>query len=511
MFSRIFQNREAVPSASENTNMVTIDALAAPEAPAHPPPVEGVPTITVSSSAEYEAVAANEEASVLAMASLRAVALANESVDEASKPPTDIVAVVDVSGSMAGSKMETMKQALKFVVEKGLGAQDSFSLVTFASGVDVELHFTKMDAQGKKSAVRVVEALHTKGATNLSGGLLQGLDLVCQKARAAGALGRGTTKSVLLFTDGQANNGVTDTPGIVAAVSQVLPQTAQEGSPASIFTFGFGADHNETMLAALADVSGSGQYFFVDRAEAIPVAFADALGGLVSVVAQNAELVAEVVEGRCTIGKVLGDAYKHEVAPDGSRAALHVGDLYAEDEKDLIVEIKLPKAAVAQDAPLPHITWSIRYFSVQKRDFETSTALLCVSRPLAAPVSQAVNPAIVEQRERLYVAEVMKNAADIADGGDVKGGQALLREAEERLRSSDVKSPMVTTLVEDLATVSAQYATRELYESEGRKTTWMSSKVHYQQRSAMTHGGAYEKRSKKAMKSRFVSAPPSAS
>merc|ERR1719359_2775925 len=105
----------------------------------------------------------------------------------------------------------------------------------------------------------------------------------------------GRTRAVMLFTDGLANEGIRDTAQLCAAVNGALSAaSAKLGGPISLFTFGFGADHNESCLRALATGSGAGGlYYYVSTAEDIPNAFADCLGGLTSVVAQNASLSLE--------------------------------------------------------------------------------------------------------------------------------------------------------------------------------------------------------------------------
>jgi hypothetical protein len=54
------------------------------------------------------------------------------------------------------------------------------------------------------------------GGTNLSGGLLEGLKIVKKRPTSTA----NEVCSILLFTDGEANNGIKDTPGILAAAAQ---------------------------------------------------------------------------------------------------------------------------------------------------------------------------------------------------------------------------------------------------------------------------------------------------
>lgn len=97
--------------------------------------------------------------------------------------------VLDVSGSMneeastpkqAGdetdgfSRLDLVKHSVRTCIEV-LEPQDSICLVTFSDDAKVKLGVTKMDKNGKKKAIDVVEAIHTEGMTNIWDGLRVGL------------------------------------------------------------------------------------------------------------------------------------------------------------------------------------------------------------------------------------------------------------------------------------------------------------------------------------------------
>jgi Mg-chelatase subunit ChlD len=60
----------------------------------------------------------------------------------------DFVAVIDRSGSMAGSPMRLVKESLQFVVDN-LKNEDQFSIVSFGTLAEVNLQLTKMNSSGK--------------------------------------------------------------------------------------------------------------------------------------------------------------------------------------------------------------------------------------------------------------------------------------------------------------------------------------------------------------------------
>merc|ERR1719440_1189767 len=98
-----------------------------------------------------------------------------------------------------------------------------------------------------------------------------------------------------------------------------------------------------------------------------------------SVVAQNAELTLEP-GSNILIEKMLVAAYT--TSGDAARKVISVGDLYSEDEKDLLFEIRLPVVTTPHSEPLPVLQATLRYFSITASRMEEASAVLYVARPL---------------------------------------------------------------------------------------------------------------------------------
>lgn len=92
-------------------------------------------------------------------------------------------------------------------------------------------------------------------------------------------------RTVFLFTDGQASTGVINT----VQLGSILGMMLQNPVRPTIYAFGFGADYNSETLGAIAQ-AGQGQSSFIEDAESIAPALASALGGLMTMSAQNVEL-----------------------------------------------------------------------------------------------------------------------------------------------------------------------------------------------------------------------------
>ena len=72
-----------------------------------------------------------------------------------------------------------------------------------------------MGADGRAQAKQIVSTIEPGSTTNLSGGALRAIDVLAQDTVSS----EGRTRSVLLFTDGLATDGIRDTPSLVSSVS----------------------------------------------------------------------------------------------------------------------------------------------------------------------------------------------------------------------------------------------------------------------------------------------------
>jgi Ca-activated chloride channel homolog len=147
----------------------------------------------------YDVLSIARDQSLYLMARLTA----GSAPDTTARHPLNLSVVLDRSGSMAGDKLDYVKKAAQFLVQH-LAAQDTFSLVTYDDKVSINL--APCSPVHKDTINRTIEEIKAGDTTNLSGGWLQGCQLVLE-GRKEQAVNR-----VLLLTDGLANVGITDLP-----------------------------------------------------------------------------------------------------------------------------------------------------------------------------------------------------------------------------------------------------------------------------------------------------------
>eukprot|EP00042_Codosiga_hollandica_P051115 m.622671 g.622671 ORF g.622671 m.622671 type:complete len:556 (+) comp58220_c0_seq1:2033-3700(+) len=391
------------------------------------------------------------------------------------RTPIDVVCVMDVSGSMAGAKMENSKKTLEFVI-KQLRPHDRMALVTYDSDIKVVYGLTAMTSESKARCHTLCNELRAGSMTNLSGGLLKGIDLLRR------AEDRRSVTSVLLMTDGLANEGIQAPAEIVAAM-----RAAKEDVPtASVYTFGYGADHNADLLKNISE-AGQGMYYFVEGVDSIPQCFADCLGGLLSTVAQSIEVQLAAANG-CTLKKV------HSKRPFVMNATntvcdIQMGDIQSEEERDILFEVNLPSHETASCEPAAVVRVEVSYMNVVHSRLQNHASVVSVSRPAeVAPRTPCLK--IVQQRNRVKTTAAVDEAKALAERQEFAAAQALLRNTIADLQTAgDAYS---RELVDDLQQCLTAVASRAEYQTVGAQRFTNISQTHSHQRcNVATHSRGY--------------------
>ena len=125
----------------------------------------------------------------------------------------DVVAVLDVSGSMSGDKLDQAKAALVQLLGT-LRSGDRFRVVTFASGVHrYAAGWTEVSADNIRAAQDWVRRVDTDGGTNIAGALTEAL---------AEPPGEGALGVVVFLTDGMPTVGETDPERIAETLTHTV-------------------------------------------------------------------------------------------------------------------------------------------------------------------------------------------------------------------------------------------------------------------------------------------------
>eukprot|EP00873_Tetraselmis_striata_P014310 jgi/Tetstr1/434574/TSEL_023665.t1 len=442
--------------SDDDWNMV--DALPSGAAALTVQPAPLALSLDLSTQAELSQYAAGSEARVAALVSLASGA---GSTDGSRRAPTSLSSVIDRSGSMEGHKLDLVTSTAKFIATQ-MSKNDRLGVIVYDDEVDEVLPLSRMTAKNKSAVATVLDRVYAGGTTNLSGGLFQGISQQVLAA-ANNESGRGqscgedasscfaaasSTRAVFLLTDGLPNCGICKHDKLTSMLSSALEDAREKhGVQLRVNTFGFGSDADPELLGKLADVGG-GSYYFIESPEEVPDVFGEALGGLLSTNCQNVEVTLTPTIGSGVELHLPRSPYKTEALPNGA-FKVHVGDLYEEEQKDLVVQLKVPPftssirdprtGAVDQQQSLMAVL--VRYVDLATGKMEQTTAHLSIRRPEVVDAEQVVSELVRYHVARLETAAALEASQTEADGGNLRAGRERLEEALKNLRLMTENKP----------------------------------------------------------------------
>ncbi|AWV23395.1 Hypothetical protein HVPorG_04893 [Roseomonas mucosa] len=243
-------------------------------------------------------------------------------------PALNLALAIDVSGSMAGDKIDAARRAARAVAE-ALTERDRLSIVAFDSTAELLLDARPMDRAGRAAAITAIAGLAERGGTNLFDGWL----LAAERVAVAMATAPQASHRVLLLSDGQANEGVTEREEIARHAGALLERGVVTSA------LGIGNGYDEELLGAIAEAGGGNLH----DAEHAPEIGEVVLGELQ---AGRAALV-ERVTLRVTVpanlrGEVVG-AWAHAALP--GVIEVMVGSLMPEQTKRVVFRLHCPSGA----------------------------------------------------------------------------------------------------------------------------------------------------------------------
>ncbi len=238
-------------------------------------------------------------------------------------PRLTTVLLLDVSGSMKGNPLAQVKESVARL-SAILSDEDALGVVTFSTSAQTVVPIQPLSSAGaRRSIERASESLLADGYTNLSAGLSHAALQFAPRQPDERQL-------VLLLSDGQPNVGTQSSDGLAGEAAMIKSRGV------AVSTLGYGAQHNEDLLLALADAAG-GRYAYVKDTTMAASGFARALGAQRDVVAEDVALTLAPTPG-VEILRVLGEA-RTSFGEGGLRIAL--SDMLLGEEIHVVVELKV--------------------------------------------------------------------------------------------------------------------------------------------------------------------------
>ncbi|XP_044379015.1 E3 ubiquitin-protein ligase WAV3-like [Triticum aestivum] len=394
---------------------------------------------------------------------------------EAPRAPLDLVMVLDVSGSMCGYKLALLKQAMRFVIDN-LGPDDRLCVVSFSSEARRVTRLTRMTNAGKALSVSAVESLAARGGTNIAEGLRMAAMVLNERRH------RNAVSSVVLLSDGQdtytrmrrwgpSGGQVNDYD---ALVPPSFARTATDGDwSAPIHTFGFGNDHDAAAMHVIAEATG-GTFSFIENEAVIQDAFAQCIGGLLSVVVQEARIAVSCVHPGVRVVSVKSGRYESRVDED------------ADEERRFLLFLAVPRAESTDGdvTALVKVVFSYRNAATGAEVSVTAEDTV-VARPEHAPDASEQSVEVERERVRVEAAEDIAAARAAAERGEHQEAVEILENRQRALEQSEAAGdgdPMIMALGAELQEMRGRVSNRQSYMRSGRAYMLAGMSAHQQQR-----------------------------
>lgn len=344
---------------------------------------------------------------------------------------TDLVIVLDRSGSMNGQKIRDARQAVVRLIDR-LTAKDRLALVTYSNGVQTVSPLVAMNDAHRRELKAAVQRVHAGGGTNLGGGLQRGIHTLMQTS------GQGGQRKVILISDGLANHGITD--------PFELGQMAGDAKAhnLTVSTVGVGYDFNEVLMTTLAD-HGAGRYYFLEDPKTFAQVFEKELEATRNVAASALEIRMPLPKG---VRLVHAGGYPIQVQE--GEAVVHPGDLLSGQKRKIFLTFQVPtdkEREIFLGRLNVHFNHNGAAHSIAS---EKKMTLACVKNPKEVMAS-IDEPAWSEQVVQEDYSQLKEEVATAIRKGEKDKALERIREYEVRQQTinASVGSSVVTKNLKD--------------------------------------------------------------
>lgn len=338
------------------------------------------------------------------------IALKGKDVAKENLPPSNLVFLIDVSGSMGESrKLPLVKQAFKALVNQ-LRPIDKVAIVVYAGAAGLVLPSTP--GSQKTAILDALDRLEAGGST--AGGA--GIKLAYETA-AEHLVKKGNNR-VIIATDGDFNVGQSSD----GELQRLIENEREKGIFLSVLGFGMG-NYKDNKLEILAD-KGNGNYAYIDNYEEARRMFVTEFGGTLFTIAKDVKLQIEFNPKYVQSYRLVGYENRLLNDEDFNNDKKDAGDMGAGHTVTALYEIVPVGAAAAQPGTDP-----LKY-QQNKAVAGNSNEVLTVKMRYKAPEGQQSKLVTKvldwKQQDISQAPEDFRMAAAVADFG------LLLRNSEHK-------------------------------------------------------------------------------
>lgn len=220
------------------------------------------------------------------------IGLRGKGIDKSSLPPSNLVFLIDVSGSMSDpNKLPLLKSAFGLLVNE-LRAQDRVAIVVYAGAAGLVLESTP--GNRKEAIMAAIDNLEAGGST--AGGA--GLKLAYREAEKNFV--KDGNNRIILATDGDFNVGESSNGGM----ERLIEEKREFGVFITVLGFGMGNVKDDKM-EIIAD-KGNGNYSYIDNLQEARKVLVREFGGTLFTIAKDVKFQIEFNPARVQSYRLIG-------------------------------------------------------------------------------------------------------------------------------------------------------------------------------------------------------------
>ena len=214
----------------------------------------------------------------------------------------DLICVIDISGSMAGAKIDLVKKSLKALVNK-MEKTDRICIILFNNSAKNFFNLEYLTDEIKNKLYNIIDNIKPEGGTNIMSGLEKAVEvLINDKDKEK----PNRASSIIFLSDGVDNNF-----NDFELAQKLRDLTKNKDLNFTLNSFGYGGDHDPQTMKKLSNIR-DGKYFYIDEYEKVADCFGFVLGTCTSVISNKASLIVELLNKKCEIIKIFGGEYLYD-------------------------------------------------------------------------------------------------------------------------------------------------------------------------------------------------------
>ena len=289
------------------------------------------------------------------------IGLQAKKLDTEEMPQSNLVFLIDVSGSMDyDNKLPLVQRSFMTLVEN-LDEYDKVSIVTYSSGEKIVLD--GVPASQKDQIMSAIEGLKAYGSTRGDKAIQMAYEL------AEKNFIKGGNNRVIMATDGDFNVGITSE----GELTNLLKEKAKSGIFLSVLGYGMG-NYKDSKLESMAD-NGNGNYAYIDSIDEARKVLVEEAGGTLFTVAKDVKIQVDFNPAAIKGYRLIGYENRTMAAEDFADDTKDGGEIGAGHQVTALYEI----VPVGSAFEIPAVSSKYAAESAPSDDGEKPSELLTVN------------------------------------------------------------------------------------------------------------------------------------